>query len=98
MHTSSRKGFQGKMKIGTCKGHFMCTNTKCNPIREGMSANKFCFQQVGPDIICSTCGMFVEQVGFGAMKLTEYYPVNATIVVDHQGQHKCIIKNNKTRE
>ena len=30
MHTSRRKGFQGKRKIGTCKGHFMCTNTKCN--------------------------------------------------------------------
>ena len=60
MHTSSRKGFQGKRKIGTCKGHFMCTNKKWNGAKAGMSANQFCFQQVGPDKICSTCGMFAE--------------------------------------
>ena len=35
---------------------------------------------------------------FGAMKLTEYCPVNATLVVYHQGQHRCIIKDNKKRE
>ena len=63
-----------------------------------MSANQFCFQQVGPDKICSTCGMFAEQVGCGAMKLTEYCPVNATLVVYYQGQHKCILKDNETRE
>ena len=98
MHTPSRKGFQGKRKIGTCKGHFMCTNTKCNQVRVGMSANQFYFQQVGQDKICSTCGMFAEQVGCDAMKLTEYCPVNATLVVCYQGQHKCLIKDNETRE
>ena len=28
MHMSSRKGFWGKRKIGTCKGHFMCNQYK----------------------------------------------------------------------
>ena len=42
--------------------------------------------------------MFAEQVGCGAMKLTEYCPVNATLVVYYQGQHKCILKDNETRE
>ena len=62
-----------------------------------MSANQFCFQQVGQDKICSTCGIFAKQVGCGAMKLTEYCPVNATLVVYYQGQHKCIINDNETR-
>ena len=56
----------------------MCTNTKCNQVRVGMSENQFCFQQVGGDKICATSGMFAEQLGCGAMKLTEYCPVNAT--------------------
>ena len=48
--------------------------------------------------MCSTCGMFAEQVGCGAMEVTEYCPVNATLVVYYQGQHKCITKDNETRE
>ena len=98
MQTSSRKGFQGERKIGTCQGHFICTNRKCDQVKVGMSENQFCFQQVGPYKICSTCGMFIEQMGCGAMKLTEDCPVNATLVVYHHGQHKYITKGNEIRE
>ena len=99
MHSSSRKGLIGIRKIGECQGEYICTNPNCGRVMSGWEENKSSFKSISRnEALCKTCGMFAKKNFCGAKKLTEYSTSLQVLVVFHQGNHTCTMKNKETRE
>ena len=47
MHTTKRKGFLGKRKIGQCMGQYICANPHCPRVRAGSEENDSNFKIIG---------------------------------------------------
>ena len=99
MHSSSRKGLIGTRKIGECQGKYICTNPKNGRVMSGWEENKSSFKSISrTEALCKTCGMFAKKNVCSAKKLTEYSTSFQVLVVFHQGNHTCTIKNKVTGE
>ena len=94
MTSSSKVGYHGKWKIGTCQGSWVCENKKC------------CFQSTSAENqpnrvnwktvhgqknlkMCSICEHIAECEGCGACKLVGFNPFTNIATVYHLGTHKC---------
>ena len=65
----------------------------------GWEENKSSFKSISRnEALCKTCGMFAKKNFCGAKKLTEYSTSLQVLVVFHQGNHTCTMKNMETRE
>ena len=89
MHTSSRKGFKGIRKTGTCRGSLMCENTKCSKLlTEGVcNTNEFSID-LGA-YVCKCCGYYGVRANCGAKKMTEFDPETNKLVIWYEGKHNC---------
>ena len=89
IHTSSRKGFKGIRKTGTCRGSLMCENTKCSKLlTEGVcNMNEFSID-LGA-YVCKCCGYYGVRANCGAKKMTEFDPETNKLVIWYEGKHNC---------
>ena len=94
MHTSSRKGFHGKQKMGQCIGSLLCLNPQCPKLRmEGIcNSNPQEFGQEKIGRVCKCCGYYTKHFHCGALKNTEYDYETGTLTVWYEGKHNCIVK------
>ena len=76
MVTSSREGFPGDRRIGTCQGSFVCRNDQCPFVQTspGCVPNKVSWRYIKSRKnirICNICDQAAEREGCGASKLIE---------------------------
>ena len=96
MLTSSREGFVGERRIGTCQGSFVC-NEQCPFVHTSRDSvpNKVSwrFMQVKRNIrICNICDQVAQHEGYGACKLIEYDNKTQPATVYHLGNHTCSLQ------
>ena len=94
MLTSSREGFMGERRIGTCKGSFVCNNKACPFIRTSQfqQPNKVSWRNIRGNLnfkVCAICDHVAQRIYFGAKKLVEYDYTTRIATVYHLGIHKC---------
>ena len=103
MMTSSRDGFTGERRIGTCMGSYICRYPECPFVQtsRNRAPNKVSWRiprgRRGVRI-CAICDHIGEREGCGAKKLVEYDPLKQEATVYHIGKHSCWPKpDNKKR-
>ena len=94
MLTSSRKGFMGERRIGTCKGSFVCNNKDCPFIKTSQchQPNKVSWRNIRGNInfkVYAICNHVAQRISCGAKKLVEYDYTSRIATVYHLGNHKC---------
>ena len=94
MLTSSREGFTGERRIGTCKGSFVCNNKACPFIRTSQfqQPNKVSWHNIRGNLnfkVCAICDHVAQRIYCGAKKLVEYDYAARIATVYHLGTHKC---------
>ena len=94
MMTTTRKDFPGEVRLGYCRGSFVCTNTTC-PFRKTShlkQPNKVSWQNVRgvrEYKVCAICDETADQIDCGAWKMVEYSYSTHVAKVYHIGEHKC---------
>ena len=91
MHTTRRKGFRGKIKVGFCSGNYVCKNDEC-PYRRSnpeLKRNEQNWQYMEGRRVCKHCGVWGTGKECGARKLVEYNTNMKEVIVYHLGQHTC---------
>ena len=92
---STKKGFTGIRKFGTCMGSRACPNISCLKVVGDGIVNNSDFKKKGKDVyLCEHCGHYAVQVYCGCFKVLEYHPDNNDMVVFHEGEHICNPKPN----
>ena len=76
MLTSSREGFVGERRIGTCQGSFVCRNKQCPFVCTSKHTvpNKVSWKYMKAKrniCICNICDQVAQREGCGARKLIE---------------------------
>ena len=94
MLTSSREGFVGQRRIGTCLGSYVCRNRKCPFVLTSKDRvpNKVSWRIPRGRrsvCMCSICDPIGHREGCGARKLVEYDKILKIATVYHIGDHKC---------
>ena len=94
MLTSSREGFIGERRIGTCLGSFVCCSEQCPFVHTSRDSvpNKVSWRNVRAKRnyrICNICDKVAQCEGFGACKLIEYDYKTQLATVYHLGNHTC---------
>ena len=93
MKSSSRVGFSGIHRIGTCLGSYVCPNESCNfkstsKNNQPNKVNEINCEQKGQKI-----GKICEHYGVreccGAQKLVEFNRFQQNVIVYHLGEHTC---------
>ena len=80
-------------------GQYICANPHCSRVRTGWEENNSNFKIIGQgQHICKSCGMFGIRQHCGAKKLTEYSTSLEVLILFHQGQHTCNLKEVEIRE
>ena len=100
MLTSSREGFYGERRIGTCKGSFVCNNSQCPFILTSHRGqpNKVSWRNVTGIYhfkVCAICDHVAQRKHCGAKKLIEYDYSTKIATVYHLGTHKCCLRLSK---
>ena len=91
MHTTRRKGFRGKIKVGLCSGNYVCKNDEC-PYRKSnpeLKRNEQNWQYMEGRRVCKHCGVWGTGKECGARKLVEYNTNMKEVIVYHLGKHTC---------
>ena len=94
MHRTSREGFSGIRRIGTCLGSFVCRNNQCpfvltpckckpNKVSWHVPRGKRHLR------ICNICDHIAQREGCGAKKLVEYDNLYKIATVYYLGEHTC---------
>ena len=87
---STKKGFTGVRKFGTCMGSRACPNISCLKVVGDGIVNNSDFKKKGKDeYLCQHCGHYAVQVYCGCFKVLEYHPDNNNMVIFHEGEHIC---------
>ena len=94
MHTSSRKGLDGRRKSGICIGSLMCENKTCPKLLTEGIPNTNEFTKDSNVDVCKSCGYFVPHAPCGALKLVEYDHDTKVMTVIYEGEHNCRPKLN----
>ena len=102
MTTSSREGFQGYRRIGTCEGSFVCRNECCPFVATSRNhvPNRASWRSLKGHRnmrICAICDRTGFREGCGAKKLVEFNEVSGIATVYHLGSHKCGLKIDMTQ-
>ena len=92
--TSSHVNFDGIRKVGKCLGSFICHNPSCSYLSTEGKKNEYKFEYMFKRHVCSSCGVFAEQMACGARKLVEFSHNTGYANVYHLGQHTCLPKVN----
>ena len=94
MMTTTRAGFRGEVRLGYCKGSFVCSNTKCPFTKTSHShqPNKVSWgniRGVREYKVCAICDETAEQIECGAHKFVHYNYNTHTAQVYHIGHDTC---------
>ena len=94
MTSSSKSGYHGKWKIGTCQGSWVCENKKCcfQSTSAENQPNRVNWKMVIGQMnlkMCSICEHISECEGCGAHNLVDFNPFTKIATVYHLGIHKC---------
>ena len=93
---TTRKGFDGDMKIGTCMGNYECENPECSYLKESGQPNHHQF--TGRNMkFCFTCQCSVTRRKCGAIKCTKFSKSTGLLIV-YLGNHTCSLKPEKKTE
>ena len=94
MHTSSRKGLDGRRKSGVCIGSLMCENKSCPKLLTEGIPNTNEFTKDSNIDVCKSCGYFVPHAPCGVLKLVEYDHDMKMMTVIYEGEHNYQPKPN----
>ena len=75
-------------------GSFVCHNPSCSYLSTEGKKNEYKFEYMFKRRVCSSCGVFAEQMACGARKLVEFSHNTGYANVYHLGQHTCLPKVN----
>ena len=92
--TSSRVNFDGIRKVRKCLGSFVCHHPSCSYLSTEGKKNEYKFEYMFKRHVCSSCGVFAEQMACGARKLVEFSHNTGYANVYHLGQHTYLPKVN----
>ena len=97
MVTSSREGFNGERRIGTCQGSFICNNDQCPFVLTSHNAapNRVSWRYVRGRRtlrVCNICDQVAQREGCGARKVIEYDYGTHMATVYHLGDHRCSLQ------
>ena len=92
---STRLGFTGTRRFGTCMGSRACPNIEClKVIGDGIVNTSDFTKKSKTEYLCKQCGHYAVQVYCGCFKVLEFHPDNGNLVVFHEGEHICNPKPN----
>ena len=94
MHTSSRKGLDGHLKMGVCIGSLMCENNTCPKLLTEGVCNTNEFSRDSGAHVCKSCGYFAARAHCGVKKLIEYDRSMKLMTIIYKGKHNCTPKPN----
>ena len=100
--TTTRSGYVGELRIGTCMGSYICRNPNCPFVltSRNHAPNKVSWRiprgrrGVG---ICTICDHIAERESCGAKKMIEYDTELNEATVYHIGRHSCWPKVNNAK-
>ena len=92
MCTSSKSGFRGIRKVGTCLGSWSCCNDECSFLKTEKVRNTCHFIYKAGSRMCYSCGQFAAQAPCGARKLIQHSFGSDHTYVYHFGYHSCDLK------
>ena len=97
MVTSSREGFIGERRIGTCLGSFVCHNEQCPFVCTSRDSvpNKVSWRHIRAKrniCICNICDQVAQREGCGSCKLIEYDYETQLATVYHLENHTCSLQ------
>ena len=95
MCQSNCKNFNGPVKVGYCRGNWICPNKKCTfkDFSDKHTANCTHWKTyLGENKkVCEVCDYYAIQKGCGAWKQALFNPATGTATVYHLGTHKCMV-------
>ena len=74
MRTSTKSGFRGLRKVGTCLGSWSCLNDECSFLKTEKAKNTTHFENRCGQKVCYSCGQFaliVEQENLSSIHLVQ---------------------------
>ena len=89
MRTTSKTGFRGIRKVGTCLGSWECVNKECSYLSTEGKPNWWHWEYKGGSKVCYSCGRFAVKVHCGARKFVMIATGSNHATVYHLGKHKC---------
>ena len=92
MRTTTKTGFRGTRKVGTCQGSWSCTNEECSFLKTEKTKNTTHFQHTAGQRVCYSCGQFARQAPCGARKMVVYSYGSDYALAYHFGYHVCDLK------
>ena len=92
MRTTSKSGFRGIRKVGTCMGSWSCQNPECSFLKTEKTRNTTHFEYKAGSRACYSCGQFAAQAPCGARKLIQHSFGSDHADVYHFGYHECELK------
>ena len=98
MRTSSKTGFRGKVKVGTCQGSWLCINEECSFLKSEHIPNNSHFEYKCGVRVCYSCGRFASQRSCGARKYVLYSHGSEHAYVYHLGYHQCTLRTEVTSD
>ena len=79
----------GVWKVSHCKGDLVCGNKKCMMYFAHNISNTLNFEAMVDEYWCKHCDQFTKHSWYGAQKVVEYNSNTETMMIWHQGLHKC---------
>lgn len=94
MHTSSRVGFNGRVKTGVCLGSLICHNNRCPKLTTEGVCNTSEFGKDSGAHVCRSCGFYALRIHCGCRRVVQYNRDTSILTVMYSGDHICIPKPN----
>ena len=98
MRTSTKSGFRGLRKVGTCLGSWSCLNDECSFLKTEKAKNTTHFENRCGQKVCYSCGQFAACSDCGARKLIQHSFGSDHVLVYHLGYHSCDMKQKVTND
>ena len=98
MHKTSRTGYRDCdyiLRIGSCRGTYMCARTDCPYYRTSGKFNISNFHHKTPtSALCHSCGLSCPHTTCMCRKYTEYSKKEKYLKIYHVGNHTCAMRRN----
>ncbi|CAB4028517.1 Transposon Tf2-6 poly, partial [Paramuricea clavata] len=90
-NTSKRQGFEGRRRVTSCGGTYVCKNSRCPYLHSYGKQNDVQFKRRAEDeVVCNCCGYEAKGVMCNAKKVWEFGQDKVTVF--HCGEHNCSVK------
>jgi hypothetical protein len=90
-NTSERQSFEGRRRVTSCGGTYVCKNSHCPYLHSYGKENDVQFKKRAEDeVLCNCCGYEAKGVICNAKKVWEFGQDKVTVF--HCGEHNCSVK------